>query len=178
AADLARATPPASAPATTVAAAPATAIDDARVKELVRAELQEQMTQMRNRFGGGQGGQGGPGGRAPQMPQVDAAAVKEQLGLDDEKSEKVAQLVGEYRTAVREIWTKGGDRETNTAAMEQARVQAETKASQFLTPEEVAQVKAWVEKQDADRRARWQQRQDRQGETAGDQPAKPAGPQF
>jgi hypothetical protein len=162
------------------AAAPAAGDADAHVKDVVRAELQAQMTQMRGRMGagaGGAGGQGGAGGRGAQAPQIDAATIKEQLGFDDAKSEKVAQAAAELRTKIRDIWRSGGDAAANQAAMEQARAQAEAKAAEFLTPDEMTKVKAWVEKQESDRRARWQQRQG--GDAGGaEQPAKPAGPQF
>ena len=158
------------APVVAEASAPAVSADDAHIKEVVDAEVQAQFQKMRAQWGGGPGG-GGP------APLTDAAAVKAQLGVDDQKAEQTAKIIAEMRAAVREVWRGGGDRDANTKKMQELRADADTKLAAVLSADELAKAKQLLDQQG--RRGRNQgQGGDAAAPPAGDQPAPPKGTSF
>jgi hypothetical protein len=129
------------------ASAPATP-DDAHIKQVVDDELQAQMQRMRQQWGGGgQGGGPGGGGRNRGPNLADAATVKTELGVDDDKAAAVAKEVDAMRNAVRDIWRGGGDRDANMKAMQAKRDEMETKLAQVLSADEMKKLKDLLDQQ-------------------------------
>jgi outer membrane murein-binding lipoprotein Lpp len=114
-----------------------------QVKDLVRTEMQEQMTQWRGRQRGGQGGQAGAAG-VPTTPEEQKAWLKDNAGIEGEKAETVIASMTELRDTIRGIWrdNKGGSRDANVELMRLETEKADQKLVGVLSAEELTKLKA------------------------------------
>jgi len=100
--------------------AQAGALDEARVREIVRQELQA----------------AGPGRRGPMDP---GQALRDRLGLDAEKAERVSAILARMGQEMGQIWrdNRGGDRDENRRLMREVQAKAEAELAKVLSPEEM-----------------------------------------
>lgn len=110
------------------------------VGELVRDEMQRGMREMMERFRGGMAGRRGRG--------TTPEALREELGLDAEKAEQIAQLHQKMGEGIRNIWREntGGDREKNVELMNELRRKIEEETAKLLTPEQLEKYKEMQER--------------------------------
>jgi hypothetical protein len=148
-----------------------------RVKELVRAEMQEQMTQWRGRQRGGQGGAGG----APVTPEEQKTWLKDNVAIEGEKADAVIASMTELRDTIRVIWreNKGGSRDANVELMRAETEKADQKLVGVLSAEEMEKFKATREQfLNPQRRRDGQGQQGQDGQQAPQPPPAPAEQNF
>ncbi len=118
------------------AKAPAPAgVDDEKVREILRDEMRAQFERFRRDRGdrGDRAGRGGRGGR--ETPE----ALRERVGLDEEKAEQLTQIQTRLREGIGSIWREGRDRgrDKNMELMRALQKKAEEEIAKLLTPEEM-----------------------------------------
>lgn len=124
------------APASTTAA-----VDDAHLKELIRAELGT----MRN-FGGG-----GQGGRRMNFndPAVVARQLQDTVGLSEAKANELAPLIQQAMTEIRPLFQQGASPDEIKAKVKEATADLEAKSAALLTPDEQAKFVAYIDQRSA-----------------------------
>lgn len=120
-------------PATEGGAAPQAGFDETKIRELVRQELQAA---------------GGPG--RPRPFDRDAL-LRERLGLDGEKAEKVAEILARAAQEMGQIWreNRGGDRDRNRQLMRELQAKTEEELAKVLSPEEMEKYRQMREELEA-----------------------------
>jgi chromosome segregation ATPase len=113
-------------------AAAVAAMDDEKIRGIVRQEMQAQ-----NGRGRGQG-QG-------RQREDTRTTLKTRIGLDDDKTEKVAQVVDKLGEDIRNVWqtNRNGDRDQNVARMQELQKTADEQVAGMLTPDELEKYKQW-----------------------------------
>jgi len=104
------------------------AVDDEKIRGIVRQEIQAQMARG---FG---------------RQREDArTALKTRVGLDDAKTEQVAQIVDKLSGDIRDVWqnNRGGDRDQNIAQMQELQKAADEQVAGILTPDEMEKYNQW-----------------------------------
>ena len=137
-------------------------VDEARLRELVREEMGAQVEQFRR-------GMRGMGRR-----DVSAQALREGVGLEQEKAERIAQIRRRMREATRNIWREGRDRghDKNIELMRELQKKAEEEIAEFLTPEEMGKYRELINRGGRGRRGG---REGRGRERHGGEKDRPAG---
>jgi len=156
---------------TTAPAAVAATVDDAKIKEMIRAEMLNQFRMMRG---------GGGGGFNQTDPAAIARQLQEQLALDPAKSTQVAALVVAERAAVRAIYqnANGASREELAPKVKDERDKLDVESAKLLSADEQTKLDTWLDRQQVRR-----QRPDPNanggnagnGAAPGGQPAPPGG---
>jgi hypothetical protein len=112
-------------------------VDEERLRELIsevaREEMRNGVREVMDRF---RGGRGGPG--------MDADGLREQLGLEAEQAEKVAEFGRRMNEEIRNIWqeNRGGGRDQNRELMDELRQKTEEEIGKLLTPEQMERYRA------------------------------------
>jgi len=109
------------------APAPAGQVDEDRVREILRDEMRA----LSDRFRRGARGRGDRN--------VSADVLRDQVGLDQEKAEKLVQIRTALREGIGNIWREGRDRgrEKNMELMRELQKKAEEEIAALLTDEEM-----------------------------------------
>ncbi len=120
----------------------AVAEDDAKLKELIHADVQAEMQNMRgNRGGGGQ-----------RRPQMDAAAfakmLTDQVGLEEAKATQVAPLLETMMTDLRQVFANGGTQDEMAAKRKDLRTALEAKTSTLLSADEQTKFVTWLDERE------------------------------
>jgi hypothetical protein len=125
-------------PEPAVVAQPASGLNEVQVRELVQNEIRQQM-----------GRNGGQQQRMAGMPSPEEmrTVLKDQIGVEGEKADQALKIMDDFRTTTREIWTKGGSREANIAAMREAEKKTETELAAVLDEQQIAKLKEWRDSQ-------------------------------
>ena len=142
--------------------APVTAMDDEKIRGIVRQEMQAQNGRTRAQ---GQGRQ----------REDTRTTLKTRVGLDDDKTEKVAQVVDKLGEDIRNVWqtNRNGDRDQNVARMQELQKTADEQVAGMLTPDELEKYKQWQGEQ-RNRGGQGRRGQDNAGQNApADAPAPP-----
>ncbi len=106
-------------PKAAVTAVTAGATDDAKIKELVKADVQEEIQNMRgNRGGGGQR-------RAPMDAAAFATMLQSQIGIEEAKAAQVGPLLEASMNDMRQIFVNGGTQEEMAAKRKDLRTALE-----------------------------------------------------
>jgi len=117
-------------------------IVDGVIRDAVREELRETMRRFweERRRGGG----GGDRRRGP----PDAEDLAENLDLDGDKAELVADAFRELGEGIRDIWreNRGGSREENVRLMRELEGEVKARLAEELTEEELARVEKLYER--------------------------------
>ena len=111
------------------------------MREIAREEVRAQLARSRGGRGGetGRGAAGGRGGRDA------TTALRERVGLDEEKAEKVTLALRKMGEDIRDMWreNRGGGREQLRERMGKLREDSEKEIAKLLTPEEMKKYREW-----------------------------------